>query len=108
VIKFMPEQFSVQSERAGRIHRLVPLGELDIATVGELRELFEAAFGDGDAEMIVVDLTSIDFIDCNDADRLRIVNGSPSVVRVLDLTGVRSRLPIISSADDPLAPLPRE
>jgi anti-anti-sigma factor len=117
----MPEQFSVQSERAGRIHRLVPLGELDIATVGELRELFEAAFGDGDAEMIVVDLTSIDFIDstainllvwmndvCNAADRLRIVNGSPSVVRVLDLTGVRSRLPIISSADDPLAPLPRE
>lgn len=38
-------------------------------------------------------------------NRLRVVNGSPAVVRLLDLTGVRDLLPIISSNDDPLAPL---
>ena len=34
---------------------------------------------------------------CKDADRLRVVNGSSAVVRLLDVSGVRDRLPIISS-----------
>lgn len=102
------------------MHRLTPLGELDIATVAELREEFETVFGHGDVEMIVVDLTELTFIDstglrlllemnavCEHADRLRVGNGSAAVVRLFDLTGVRSLLPIISSGDDPLAPLPR-
>ena len=68
--------------------------------------------------MIVVDLTALAFIDssglgvliraaqrCAGVDRLRIVNGSPAVERVLDLTGLRERLPVISPQDDPLAPL---
>jgi hypothetical protein len=42
---------------------------------------------------------------CEHADRLRIVNGSPAVVRIFDVAGVRPHLPIITSADDPLAPL---
>ena len=78
------------------MHRLTPLGELDIATVAELREEFETVFGDGDAEMIVVDLTELTFIDstglrllfemnevCEHADRLRVVNGSAAVVRTV-------------------------
>ena len=44
---------------------------------------------------------------CKDGDRLRVINGSRAVERMLDLTGVRARLPIISSDSDPLAPLPR-
>ena len=69
--------------------------------------------------MIVIDLTELSFMDssgvnlilqmyaaCKPADRLRVVNGSPAVVRVIDLTGLRDALPIINSADDPLAPLP--
>lgn len=69
--------------------------------------------------MIVVDLTEPSFMDstgirllvrmnaaCEHADRLRIVNGTPAVVRVLDITGMRPGLPIISSSDDPFAPLP--
>jgi len=100
------------------MHRLTPLGDLDIATAPNLREAFEDAFSDGDAEMLVIDLTELNFMDstgirlllemndvCEDADRLRIVNGSPSVTRILDLTGVRSILPIISPGDDPLARL---
>ena len=66
----------------------------------------------------MVDLTQLAFMDstgiglllrmtaeCADSDRLRIVNGSPAVVRVLDITGIRDSLPIIGSADDPFAPL---
>lgn len=115
----LPEPFSIRSERRGRIHRLTPLGELDIATVPLLREEFNTVFSDGDAEMIVLDLTQLAFMDstglhllteinavCEHADRLRIINGTPTVVRVLDISGLRSVLPIITSNDDPLAPLP--
>jgi anti-sigma B factor antagonist len=114
----LPVPFEVRRERDGRTHRLVPTGELDIATVPILERAFETVFSDGDAEVIVVDLTKLDFMDstgvrallemtavCEHTNRLRIVNGSPSVVRVLDISGVRDRLPIISSNDDPLAPL---
>jgi anti-anti-sigma factor len=115
----LQEPFSIRSEREGRAHRLMPLGDLDIATEPILREAFDGVFCDGDAEMIVVDLTQLEFMDstgirllldmnsvCEHADRLRIVNGSLAVVRLLDITGVRDSLPIISSDDDPLAPLP--
>ena len=115
---FSPEPFSVRSERAGRVHRLTPVGELDIATAPALRTEFEVAFDDGDVEMIVLDLTQLEFIDssgirlvlemnavCEHADRLRVINGSPAVERLFDIAGVRILLPIISSPDDPLAPL---
>jgi anti-sigma B factor antagonist len=111
--------FSISSERTGLVHRITPVGELDLATVPKLREEFEAVFSDGDAEVIVVDLTKLDFIDstgihallemnavCEHTERLRIVNGSPPVVRLIDIAGVRDHLPIITSADDPRAPLP--
>jgi anti-anti-sigma factor len=55
--------FSVHSERAGCVHWLKPVGELDIATTAVLKDEFEAVFGDVDAEMIVVDLTELEFID---------------------------------------------
>jgi anti-sigma B factor antagonist len=112
-----PDAFKVLGERAGRVHRLIPTGELDIATTPILERAFDAVY-EGDAAMIVVDLTQLSFMDstgigllmrmndaCVDGDRLRIVNGSPAVVKVLDITGVRARLPIISSHDDPLAAL---
>ena len=112
-----PQPFEVRTERAGRVHRLIPTGELDIATTPILERAFEAVY-EGDAAMIIVDLTELSFMDstgiralmqmneaCEGADRLRIVNGSPAVVKVLDVTGVRRQLPIISSDDDPLAPL---
>jgi anti-sigma B factor antagonist len=109
--------FSVRTERTDGILRITPFGELDLATTPILERELDAARSD-DAAMIVVDLTKLDFIDstglrlllrmndvCADADRLRIVNGSPAVVRLFDIAGVRDLLPIISSEDDPLAPL---
>ncbi len=115
-----PGPLSVRETREGRVHRLTPIGELDIATTPTLESAFDAALRDGDSEMIVVDLTELSFIDstgihlllrmhgaCADVDRLRMINGSRAVERMLDLTGVRAHLPIISSDRDPLAPLPR-
>jgi anti-anti-sigma factor len=114
-----PTPLSIRSSRDGPLHRLVPHGELDIATAADLERAFDAVFADDSVEMIVVDLTELGFMDstgtklllqmyvsCEHGDRLRIVNGSRTVARVLDLTGVRDRLPIIEVNDDPLAPLP--
>ena len=111
-------QFSVRTERRGRVHRLTPFGELDIATAPVLQEAFETVFNDGETEIIVVDLTELAFIDssgvrlllnmdavCKHAGRLRVINGSPAVERLLDVVGVRPRLPIIRADADPLAPL---
>jgi anti-anti-sigma factor len=116
-----PEAFSIRSARDGKLHRLTPFGDLDIATAPVL----DAAISDAltfaeTGSLIVLDLTALDFIDSSgvavlvraaeqvgaEDDRLRIVNGSPAVQRILDLSGLRSRLPVISPNDDPLAPLP--
>jgi anti-sigma B factor antagonist len=112
------DSFSVHTERADGILRITPSGELDIATAPILERELDVARSEHPTAMIVVDLTKLDFIDstglrlllvtqaaCAEADRLRVVNGSPAVVRLFDLAGVRDRLPIISSEDDPLAPL---
>ena len=110
----------IRETREGGVHRLTPIGELDLATTPLLETAFDAVLGDDDAEMIVVDLTELSFIDstgihlllqmhaaCKDADRLRVVNGSHAVERLLDVTGVRAHLPIISRDSDRLAPPPR-
>jgi anti-sigma B factor antagonist len=118
VVVVSAQAFSIRSDRAGAVARLTPLGELDIATVALLREAFDAVCADQAAQTIVIDLTELSFMDstglrlvlemsaaCADADRLRVIDGSASVERLLDLVGVRGRLPIIRAGDDPRAPL---
>jgi anti-sigma B factor antagonist len=115
-----PVPFEVRRERGDRVHRLVAAGELDLATVDVLERAFENVYHDEERATIVVDLTEVTFMDstgigllvrmneaCESAGRLRIVNGSHAVARVLDITGVRRQLPIISGEDDPLAPVGR-
>ncbi len=115
-----PGPLSIRETREGGVHRLTPIGELDLATAPLLESAFDAVFRDDDAEMIVMDLTELNFMDstgihllirmqqaCAGADRLRVINGSRAVERLLDLTGVRAHLPIISSDGDVLAALPR-
>ena len=120
VLMSLSEPFSIRSDREARgVHRITPVGELDMETAPMLERAFEAIFEDGGAEMIVVDLMELDFMDstgvaallrmnavCEHTGRLRIINGTPAVVRVLDISGMRDALPIISSAEDPLTPLP--
>jgi anti-anti-sigma factor len=118
VIMISPEPLSIRETREGAVHRLTPVGELDIATAPLVQHAFDAAFTDNNVKMIVVDLTELEFMDstgihlllrmraaCADTDRLRVVNGSRAVERVLDVSGVRDRLPIISGDRDPLARL---
>lgn len=115
-----PGLLSVRETSEGGVHRLTPIGELDLSTAPLLESAFDAVFRDDDAEMIVVDLRELTFIDstgihllirmngaCANVDRLRVINGSRTVERMLDLTGVRAHLPVISSDSDPLAPLLR-
>jgi anti-sigma B factor antagonist len=112
------ELFSIRKSREGVVTRLTPVGELDIATTPILEREFQLVFGDDEAPMIVLDLTELGFIDstglhlvlrmvaaCREADRLRLVNGSPAVVRLFQMSGVSDLLPVISSQSDPLAPL---
>ena len=109
---------SIREANEDGVHRLTPVGELDLATVSRLERAFDAAFRDDSVEMIVVDLTELSFMDstgihlllrmraaCAEVDRLRVINGSPAVQRILDVAGVRAHLPIISSDRDPRAPL---
>jgi anti-anti-sigma factor len=120
VIMSMPGPLSIRETREGAVHRLTPIGELDLATAPLLQSAFDAVLADEDAQMIVVDLSQLSFMDstgihlllrmraaCQDADRLRVINGSRTVERVLDAAGVRAHLPIISSDSDPFAPPPR-
>jgi anti-anti-sigma factor len=113
------EPLSIRETRDGAVHRLTPVGELDIATVPILKDAFHAVLSDEETEMIVVDLRELSFMDstgihlllqmhdaCNGADRLRVVNGSRAVERLLDIAGVRTYLPIISCDQDPRSPLP--
>jgi anti-anti-sigma factor len=112
-------EFSVHSECSANVHRLTPVGELDIATVATLEAEFEAAYTDDDGETIIVlDLRRLGFIDstglhlllrmaerCTD-DQLRVIGGSPVVERLLEITGIGDSLPIIHENRDPRAPLP--
>lgn len=110
--------FAIRRERTSRLQRLTPVGELDVATAPTLQGAFDTACREAGAQAtVVVDLTELDFMDSSGIaalvwmtrrlpDRLRIVNGSPAVQRVLDLTGMRPALPLIGRDDDPLAPLP--
>ena len=112
------EPLFVREVREGGVHRLTPIGELDIATAPVLESACSAVVHDADVAMIVLDLTELSFMDstginllvrvhaaCKDGDRLRVINGSRAVERVLDVSGVRDLLPIISSDSDPLAPV---
>jgi hypothetical protein len=77
------DRFSVRGERDAAGRRVTPVGELDLATAPTLqRECGRARRR---------------YVDADDRRR-----PDPSLI---DLMGVRSRLPVISSVDDPLAPL---
>ena len=113
-----PEPLIIREVREGVVHRLTPVGELDIATVPVLEHACGAVVQNAAVEMVVLDLRELTFMDstgihllvrvnaaCKDGDRLRVINGSRAVERVLDVSGVRDLLPIMSSDSDPLAPV---
>jgi anti-anti-sigma factor len=99
-----PEHLELTVQRTGTTVRIIASGELDLATVSQLREHTSRQLGDS-AEIVVLDLTAISFIDSSGLHalieaaaqapgRLRILP-SPECQRLFDITGVGDRLPLI-------------
>ncbi len=102
---------SVREDVAGTTHTLVLAGELDLASRPLLDE-FMYAVVEHKATAVVLDIDAVDFVDSTGlhailaacrlcAQRgcaLEIVGGSAQVLRLLELAGVRDRLPLRSPA----------
>jgi anti-sigma B factor antagonist len=100
------EPFHVISERSAEAHRIIATGELDIATVPQLEEAFDAAAAANDGARIVVDLAGVTFIDStglrllirmneNSADGRLAIRSTPIVDRLLQVTGLLDQLPLV-------------
>jgi len=98
---------AVRTSRSGDAAVVALRGELDLANAGTAEAALEACFEDGGGS-VVVDMSELEFIDStgiallvttlgrNDGGAtVRFVPSSfPSVVRVLELTGLAERLPL--------------
>ena len=95
--------FNVEVRRDGSTVVIAPSGELDLATVGQLRAAFGKADGCG---ALVIDLRGLSFMDSaglslvveqhrRAADAgvdFRVVRGAPEIQRLFELTGLAGRL----------------
>ena len=91
-------EFSVTRRRAGEAVVVVPVGELDLATVDVLAGELEAARGE--AERVVLDLREVAFIDSagvrlmlesSKLGSFAVVRGPREIQRVFDLVGLDER-----------------
>ena len=101
-----PEDLPVMTETAAGGLRVTVRGEVDIDSVGAMISELQAAEA-GDATSIVLDLSGVSFLDSMGVsaivrgalrsrahgDRLSVVT-SPAVDRVIDLCGLRGRIPL--------------
>ena len=111
-------EFSIGAEKLDGGTVVSVSGELDLSTHERLGEELTAIAAGGGA--IVVDLSACDFIDSSgiralligrqaaedNGGTLALAAAKPQVVRILDVTGVASALPIHASADEALAAQP--
>jgi anti-anti-sigma factor len=102
---------TIQVEQDGDIRRIRLAGELDLANAPALDAELSTALADG-ACQVVVDMRELTFIDStgiaivvtalgrdSDGRRLRFLpSKAPAVSRVLQLTGVEERLPLLDGA----------
>jgi anti-sigma B factor antagonist len=108
--------FSVVEHNQGGATVLAVSGELDLRTSPELDERLAAAFDRG-AELVILDLRLIEFMDSTglrvllgahqraheSGRRFALVRGADQVERVLTLTGVRDLLTVVDTPEDLLA-----
>lgn len=107
-----PAQFRVVVRTEGDAVRVCPLGELDVDTVGQVRERLEHATATG-ARHVVLDLGGVTVLDSTglhlvlEADaasraqgwEFGLIGGPVDVQRVFDLTGSRARLPFLTASE---------
>lgn len=104
-----PERFTVELAPDGALTRVIPCGELDLATVPALERAVQRAV-DGGAATVVLDLRRLGFVDSTglrlileqtrrpDAT-VQVIDGANPVARLFDLTGLRDVLPFVPPPD---------
>jgi anti-anti-sigma factor len=89
--------------------RVTPVGEVDIATVGQIDELIGGLHGAG-FHLLVLDLRELTFMDSTGLQlavrwdsyarqngySFAIIQGTPSIQRIFDITDLADRLPFRS------------
>ena len=107
-----PAPFRIVVEMERDVVRVCPFGEVDIGTVGQIREQLENVTASG-AKHVVLDLRGVTFLDstglhlaleADAASRAQgwtfgLVGGPADVQRVFDLTGARARLPFLTASE---------
>ena len=103
----MTGDFEVDVERQDSTVVVSPAGEIDLATVGLVRQAVEREQHSGDD--VVLDLRGVGFLDTSglryvlevneraarDGFTLHVVRGPRAVQRVFEVAGVESRLPFV-------------
>jgi anti-anti-sigma factor len=109
-----PPEFTVAIDRHDGWPVVRPSGELDLATVGVLRDAAAEALS---GEQVVLDLSGLSFIDTSglhyvlqareaasgEGRDLRIVTGNDAVRRVFEISGLLSRLGAADSLAEAIA-----
>lgn len=108
-VAVQPPEFSCHATRDGAVAHLKLRGELDLSTVETLDQTIRGALDDG-AAAVTMDLRALTFIDSTglrcllalaersrrDGFDLEITPGSPTVMRLFELTGTQHVLPFRS------------
>jgi anti-anti-sigma factor len=108
-----PDNFDIAIHRQRSALVVAPRGEIDLATVGVLRDGVEREFQSGDD--LVVDLREVGFIDTSglrfvlelvekasqDGFSLSLVKGPSAVQRVFEVSGLEPRLPFVDGLETP-------
>ena len=109
----MKSDFAVYTHTAGRATTLALTGELDLLSSPALEQEL-VAVADSDAELIIIDLRELEFMDSTGLHvlvhaqqrmqdlgrRFALIRGGETVQRLFDLTGVSDGLTIVDSPDD--------
>jgi anti-sigma B factor antagonist len=105
------------SQPHARVLELRLAGEIDLATVPPLREATRTATASRDYDCLVFDLSDVSFMDSSALHVLaaahtkmtsaggsvRVICGSPNLLKVFELTGLAEVLPVFSERSDALA-----
>jgi anti-sigma B factor antagonist len=108
----MQRDFAIHTHTTGRAVTLALNGELDLVSGPALEEAM-AALADSDAELVVVDLRGLTFMDSTGlhllvqaqqwahdfGHRFALIRGPEQVQRLFDLTGLADTMTIVESVD---------
>jgi len=109
------QEFGISEQRRDGVSVITPCGEIDVATAPGLRDHLDNVIG-RETGPIVVDLTSVTFIDstglgvligaqrrCDEAERvLRIVVSEPRIRKVFEITGLTDHFTMHESLEPAL------